>query len=77
VRYFERERHDWIAEMLRIYGFINREHLIRKFGVSVPQASVDLNRFRKLHPDAITYDGRAKRYVATNQPPPAAPEEQP
>lgn len=63
MRYFEQERHDWIAEMLRIYGFINREHLIRKFGVSVPQASTDLNRFRRLHPEAMTYDGSTKRYV--------------
>lgn len=55
---------EWIAETLRIFGFINREHLVRKFGVSIPQASTDLNRFARLNPKAMAYDTSAKRYVA-------------
>lgn len=56
---------EWIAETLRVFGFINREHLMKKFGVSTPQASTDINRFLKLYPDAMRYDRSAKRYVAT------------
>lgn len=55
---------EWIAEMLRVYGFINREHLERKFFISTPQASIDLNRFMRAHPKAMTYNASAKRYEA-------------
>lgn len=64
ARWFEQYRLTWIAESLRVYGFIQRGHLVRKFGISVPQASLDLNRFLALHPRAMTYDLTAKRYVA-------------
>jgi ribosomal protein L7/L12 len=37
--WFIRHRQDWIKETLQVFGFINREHLERKFGVSTPQAS--------------------------------------
>lgn len=57
-------RQGWIAETLRVFGFINREHLCRKFGISHPQASLDLRRYQADHPAALTYDKTAKRYVA-------------
>lgn len=63
MRWFEQHRMEWIAETLRVFGYINREHIMRKFGVSVPQASHDLQSFQKAHPAAITYDKRAKRYT--------------
>lgn len=53
----------WIAETLHVFGFINRDHLVRKFGISVPQASIDLNAFLKEHPLAMTYDLSTKRYI--------------
>ena len=65
VRWFKQHRMEWIAESLRVYGFVNREHIQRKFGLSTPQASIDLNDFQKLYPDAIRYDVKAKRYVLT------------
>jgi len=49
--------------MLRVYGFINREHLRRKFGISTPQASHDLQAFRRTHPGAMRYDLTRKAYV--------------
>lgn len=55
---------DWIEETLRVFGFINRAHLQRKFGISQPQASIDLQTFARLHPEAMTYDVSAKQYVA-------------
>jgi len=63
MNWFERHRQDWISEMLHVYGFINREHLQRKFGISQPQASADLQRFLRAHPLAMTYDLSRKCYV--------------
>lgn len=60
--WFKRQRVDWIVEMIRIYEFINREHIERKFGVSTPQASLDLREAMKEHPNLITYNRNAKRY---------------
>jgi hypothetical protein len=62
MRWFEQHRQEWIAETLRVFGFINREHIMRKFGVSMPQASLDLRTFQRAHPDYLTYDKSAKRY---------------
>lgn len=67
TQWFERHRLEWIAETLRVFGFINREHLQRKFGISQPQASNDLAAFRRAHPAAMTYDVSAKRYVWTGR----------
>jgi len=55
---------EWIAESLLVYRFINREHLQRKFGISQPQASKDLNAFLKRHPGVMRYDLTRKRYEA-------------
>lgn len=68
ARWFEQHRMEWIAETLRVFGFINREHLQRKFGVSTPQASLDLAAFMRARPTAMFYDPSAKRYVATRKP---------
>jgi hypothetical protein len=54
---------DWIKETLRVFGFINREHLMLKFGISRPQASSDLTRYQRAHPGTVEYDTSAKRYV--------------
>lgn len=63
MNWFERQRLAWIAEMLHIYGFINRDHLQRKFSISQPQASKDLQTFARLHPAAMRYDLSRKCYV--------------
>ncbi|MGE0408718.1 MAG: hypothetical protein AB7P23_05575 [Amphiplicatus sp.] len=63
VSWFVAYRMEWIAETIAIFGFINREHLMKKFGISMPQASADLNRFQKSNPGALRYDKTAKRYV--------------
>lgn len=68
-RWFNKYRHEWIAETLRVFGFINRIHLQRKFGISTPQASIDLNDFMRNNPKAMTYDPSAKQYVAKGQRP--------
>lgn len=48
--------------MLGVYGFINRGHLQRMYGMSAQQASKDLQVFMKSHPDLMWYNPIAKRY---------------
>lgn len=64
MRWFERHRQEWIAETLRVFGFINRDHLVRKFGISTPQASADLAVFMRANPGCMRYDLSRKRYEA-------------
>ena len=45
-------------------GRINRADLMRRFGISVPQATNDLRRYMELAPDNLRYDARQKTYVA-------------
>jgi DeoR/GlpR family transcriptional regulator of sugar metabolism len=61
-RWFESQRIAFIAEMLHIYGFINREHLMRKFGISRPQASKDLSTYQRNSAGSMFYNPSAKRY---------------
>lgn len=46
-------------------GQINRNALVDFFGISVPQASLDLARYIKMAPANIEYDPSAKVYRAT------------
>ena len=63
MTWFQQQRMGWIAETLRVFGFINREHLMIKFGISKPQASSDLKAYQMAHPGTVEYDLSAKRYV--------------
>lgn len=60
--YYVLHRREWIREMLLIYGFINRDHLTKKFGISTPQASLDLKAFRQSYPGFVRYNVTRKRY---------------
>jgi len=62
--WFAQARQEWIAETLQVFGFINREHLQRKFGISQPQASADLTAFQRESHNAMRYDTSRKCYVA-------------
>lgn len=61
-RWFVRHRQAWIAETLRVFGFINREHIMKKFEVSLPQASNDLKQFQAERPGLMAYNSSTKRY---------------
>jgi hypothetical protein len=63
MRWFEAERQRWIAEMLQVYQFINRDHLRRKFGISTAQASKDLLLFQRSKMPSIQYDKSQRCYV--------------
>ncbi len=61
--WFPQHRQEWIADVLHVYGFINRDHLMRKFRMSSPAASHDLQRFQRENPDAVVYNLARKCYV--------------
>ena len=44
-------------------GRVNRADLIRRFGISVPQATNDLRRYLELAPGNLRYDPRDKAYL--------------
>jgi hypothetical protein len=66
LAWFQQHRLEWIAETLRVFGYINRQHIERKFGISTPQASADLARFQERFPNEIRYDASAKHYRRTD-----------
>ncbi len=61
--WFVEARLAWIKESVEIFGFINREHIQKKFGVSTPQASVDIREALARWPDLMSYDRSTKQYV--------------
>lgn len=62
LSWFEQQRMEYIMECLRVFGFINRQHLERKFYISTPQASVDLGKFQTMFPFLMTYNASTKRF---------------
>lgn len=52
----------FIRDRLASEGWINRKHLAEAFGISTPQASIDLRRYMELKPGSIVYDATLKRY---------------
>ncbi len=58
-RWFFRQRQEWIALMLRVYGFINRRHLQKMFEISHVQATADLQHFLKKNPGVMIYNSAA------------------
>lgn len=61
-------RLNWIAEMLDIYGYVNRQHIMRKFRLSTPQASADMKLFGEHFPNTAIYDKSAKCYRPAVEP---------
>jgi hypothetical protein len=58
------QRLAFIEERLFWLGEVNRTDLVRRFGVSMSQASGDIARYLALAPAGVGYDKSAKRYVA-------------
>jgi len=57
------QRLEFIEFRLFWEGHVNRRDLMEQFGVSVNQASTDLNRYIGLAPDNMLYDKSARTYV--------------
>lgn len=58
-----KQRQIFIRERLNETGQINRADIMKEFGISVAQASLDLSTFRDQNPRAVVYDLRAKTYL--------------
>ncbi|MBF0213224.1 MAG: WYL domain-containing protein [Magnetococcales bacterium] len=60
-------RMEFIEFRLYWEGKINRRDLIEQFGVSLPQASSDFNRYQEMAPGNLVYDTRAKHYYPSDK----------
>jgi hypothetical protein len=60
--WFVEQRLAWIKESIEIFGFILREHIMMKFGVSTAQASLDIRKVLARWPDLTEYNNSTKRY---------------
>lgn len=63
LRWGVEQRLEFIEFRLFWDGHVNRGDLMDAFGVSVNQASADLNRYIGMAPDNITYDKSARAYI--------------
>jgi predicted DNA-binding transcriptional regulator YafY len=63
LRWGVERRLEFIEFRLFWEGHVNRRDLIESFGVSVNQASTDLNRYLGMAPDNMVYDKSARAYV--------------
>jgi hypothetical protein len=61
----QERRLQFIDFRLRWEGRINRPDLSNHFGVSIPQASLDIAKYIERAPDNLAYDRSSKTYVAT------------
>ncbi len=63
-RWSQERRLEFIDFRLRWDGRLNRTNLTDFFGISVPQASLDIARYEELAPGNLVYDRSARVYVA-------------
>lgn len=56
-------RLDFIDFRMVTSGVVHRADIMRTFGVSQAQASLDLNTFLRLYPGSMIYDKTIKRYT--------------
>jgi len=63
LRWGIEQRLEFIEFRLFWEGHVNRSDLMEQFGLSVNQASADLNRYIGFAPDNMVYDRSARTYV--------------
>ena len=63
LRWGVAQRLEFIEFRLFWEGHVNRSDLMEQFGLSVNQASADLNRYLGFAPDNMVYDKSARMYV--------------
>jgi hypothetical protein len=64
-RWSQQRRLEFIDFRLRWDGRLNRRGLTDFFGISVPQASLDIAKYAELAPRNLEYDRAARVYLAT------------
>lgn len=63
VRWGQARRFEFIEWRAYWVGTVNRRDLEERFGISTPQASVDLRSYQEVAPGNIEYDATGKAYV--------------
>lgn len=66
LRYAIEQRLRLIDFLLAQYGYFNRSALTDYFGISLPQAALDIADYMVLRPSNTAYDARRKCYVRTD-----------
>jgi len=66
-RWGQDRRLEFIEYRLRWAGRLNRSDITRFFGISVPQASLDLAEYSRRAPQNLDYDKRTRSYVLGNR----------
>lgn len=67
LTYAVEKRLRFIDFLLQQYGAVSRSALTDYFGISVPQASLDIKKYIELAPSNIEYDKSDKLYRSTKQ----------
>ena len=63
MRHGEIERLAWIAAHVREHGTLRRADVMDRFGISRPQASIDIGKVMAASPNLMAYDMTRKCYV--------------
>ncbi|MBP6720336.1 MAG: WYL domain-containing protein [Rhodoferax sp.] len=66
-RWGPERRLEFIDFRLRWDGRLNRADLVAFFGISVPQASLDIAKYLEFAPNNLVYDRSARVYLATSK----------
>lgn len=64
AKWGQERRLEFIDYRLQWEGRLNRSDLMVLFGISVPQASLDIARYSQLAPENMSYDRSARVYLA-------------
>lgn len=67
LRWGVEQRLEFIEFRLFWEGHVNRSDVMEQFGLSVNQASSDLNRYISFAPDNMTYDKSARTSARTTR----------
>lgn len=67
ARWGPERRLEFIDFRLRWDGRLNRADLVAFFGISVPQASLDIAKYLEFAPNNLVYDRSARVYLATSK----------
>ncbi|WP_223518440.1 hypothetical protein [Pseudomonas sp. BF-R-21] len=52
--------------LLAHYGYVRRLHVVDFFGISLPQASLDLANYSALHPENMYFDETTRCWLASD-----------
>lgn len=67
TKWSQERRLEFIDYRLQWEGQLNRSDLMDLFGISVPQASLDVARYMELAPENMCYDRSARVYLAAER----------